>query len=262
MNLLEQRVAAFLDVLFTRVVLLELAGVLACLAAGWFAGLAISRWFDHKGNEPAPALTSSYLNRRVGRIIAPYVVALVLLMLLRLGVGAWRQDVVVVETAVRLLSAYIVVRIAVLVFESSLGENSWLRSWESRAAFVIWLGVAAKLLDWLDPIIDTLDNVGIVAGKNHITLWSIIKLLSILTLFMVAATWIGRWLERRLMKLQSVALSTRIGISKFASAVLVGLSILLGLNAAGVDLTALNVLTGAIGLGLGFGLQSIAANFV
>jgi small-conductance mechanosensitive channel len=45
-------------------------------------------------------------------------------------------------------------------------------------------------------------------------------------------------------------------------AVLVGLSVLVGLNAAGLDLTTLNVLTGAIGIGLGFGLQSIAANFV
>ena len=144
MNLLEQRVAAFLDVLFTRVVLLELAGVVVRLAGGGGAGAGLRRGVGPKknergppGNEPAPALTSSYLNRRVGRIIAPYVVALVLLMLLRLGVGAWRQDVVVVETAVRLLSAYIVVRIAVLVFESGLGENPWVRSWESRAELVV-----------------------------------------------------------------------------------------------------------------------------
>ena len=68
--------------------------------------------------------------------------------------------------------------------------------------------------------------------------------------------------ERRVKRLTNVAHSTRIGIAKFANAFLIGLSILMGLNAAGVDLTALTVLTGAIGLGLGFGLQSIAANFV
>jgi small-conductance mechanosensitive channel len=54
----------------------------------------------------------------------------------------------------------------------------------------------------------------------------------------------------------------RIGLAKFVQAFLVGLSILLGLNAAGLDLTTLTVLTGAIGIGLGFGLQSIASNFV
>src|SRR6202021_2940293 len=47
-----------------------------------------------------------------------------------------------------------------------------------------------------------------------------------------------------------------------AASCVAGLGALLGINAAGVDLTALTVLTGAVGLGLGFGLQSIASNFV
>jgi small-conductance mechanosensitive channel len=64
------------------------------------------------------------------------------------------------------------------------------------------------------------------------------------------------------LKLDGLAPNMRIGIAKFTQAFLVGLSVLVGLNAAGLDLTTLNVLTGAIGIGLGFGLQSIAANFV
>jgi small-conductance mechanosensitive channel len=64
------------------------------------------------------------------------------------------------------------------------------------------------------------------------------------------------------LKLDGLAPNMRIGIAKFLQAFLVGLSVLVGLNAAGLDLTTLNVLTGAIGIGLGFGLQSIAANFV
>jgi small-conductance mechanosensitive channel len=107
-----------------------------------------------------------------------------------------------------------------------------------------------------------MDSFGISAGKARITLWSVMKLLFTLTLFVLVAAWISRWIERRLKKLENLAPSTRIGIAKFSNASLIGLSVLLGLNAAGVDLTALTVLTGAIGLGLGFGLQSIAANFV
>jgi len=64
------------------------------------------------------------------------------------------------------------------------------------------------------------------------------------------------------MKLEGIAISTRIGISKFTTFALVTLGVLLGVNASGVDLTALTVLTGAIGIGLGFGLQTIASNFV
>jgi small-conductance mechanosensitive channel len=170
--------------------------------------------------------------------------------------------VTLLSAAGRLIAAYIVVRIGVLLFAASLGNKSWIQSWETRATMLIWLIIAAQYLGWLDPIIATLDSIGIAAGKSRITVWSVLKLLFILTLFMLVAAWVSRWVERRVKKMNGVALSTRIGIAKFANAFLIALSILLGLNAAGVDLTALTVLTGAIGLGLGFGLQAIAANFV
>jgi small-conductance mechanosensitive channel len=119
------------------------------------------------------------------------------------------------------------------------------------------LDVAIRLI-----AVYTLDSVGVAAGRSRITLWSVLKLLFTLSVFILVAAWISRWIDQRLKKLRNLAPSTRIGLAKFANAFLIGLSVLLGLNAAGVDLTALTVLTGAIGLGLGFGLQSIAANFV
>ena len=63
------------------------------------------------------------------------------------------------------------------------------------------------------------------------------------------------------MKMRGVA-THALGLAKFIQAFLIGLSLLVGLNAAGLDLTTLTVLTGAIGIGLGFGLQAIASNFV
>ena len=80
--------------------------------------------------------------------------------------------------------------------------------------------------------------------------------------FLVVTSLIARTIERRVMKLEGLAISTRIGISKFSTFLLVGLGVLLGINASGVDLTVLGLFTGAIGLGLGFGLQAIASNFV
>ena len=80
--------------------------------------------------------------------------------------------------------------------------------------------------------------------------------------FLVVTSLIARTIERRVMKLEGLAISTRIGISKFSTFFLVGLGVLLGINASGVDLTVLGLFTGAIGLGLGFGLQAIASNFV
>jgi len=84
----------------------------------------------------------------------------------------------------------------------------------------------------------------------------------VVTAFVVVASLIARAIERHVMQLGELAVSTRVGISKSSYFLLVGLGVLLGINAAGVDVTTLNVLTGAIGLGLGFGLQAVASNFV
>jgi small-conductance mechanosensitive channel len=256
------RLEAFFDILSTRNVLIEVGATALCLGVGGAAGMWLRRHYQRQRIDTPMALTWRYFFTQGSVVVMPVVVALLLVLLARSLLYAAQYDVTLLGAIARLLGAYIVVRIGVLLFTASLGNKSWIQNWESRVTLLIWLAIAAEYLGWLDPIINTLDNLGIAAGKTRISVWSVLKLLFILTLFMLVALWISRWVERRVKKLSNVALSTRIGISKFSNAVLIGLSILIGLNAAGVDLTALTVLTGAIGLGLGFGLQSIAANFV
>jgi small-conductance mechanosensitive channel len=255
------RVQALIDIISTRNVLLEIAALAVCVAVGGFAGLALRRRYRPPGDAP-PAMSVRYFAAQASVVVLPVLVAFVLALAAHGAFKAWNMDASLLDAALHLIGAYIVVRIGVLLFALSLGNKSWIQTWETRAALLIWLAIAAQYLGWLDPIIDALDSLGVVAGKTRISVWSVLKLLFILTLFVLAAAWISRQVERRVKRLTNVALSTRIGISKFANAFLIGLSILMGLNAAGVDLTALTVLTGAIGLGLGFGLQSIAANFV
>jgi small-conductance mechanosensitive channel len=256
-----QRLAAFFDILSTRNVLVEIGAVALCLLAGWFVGTALRERYRRRKIKEPTALTWSYFTTQGSVVATPVIVALGLVILARSLLAA-HLDVSVLDAAARLIGAYVVVRVIVLLFTASLGNKSWMQNWENRVALFIWLVIAADYLGWLDPIISNLDSIGVAAGKSRITLWSVLKLLFTLTLFVLVAAWISRWVERRLMKLSNLAPSTRIGIAKFTNAFLIAISILMGLNAAGVDLTALTVLTGAIGLGLGFGLQSIAANFV
>jgi small-conductance mechanosensitive channel len=255
-------IEAFFDILFTRTVVIEIAAVTACLWVGWFVGALLRDRYQRRGIMTPTALTLSYFATQGIVVVTPVVVALLLVILARGLLFGAHFDVTLMDAAMRLIGAYVAVRIGVFLFAASLGNKSWMQHWENRLTLLIWLAIAAEYLGWLDPIIATLDSVGVAAGKSRITVWSILKLLFTLTLFVLVAAWISRWVERRLKKLNNLAPSTRIGIAKFANAFLIGLSILMGLNAAGVDLTALTVLTGAIGLGLGFGLQSIAANFV
>src|SRR5450631_2492403 len=255
-----QRIAAFFDILSTRNVLIEIGAVALCLLAGWYVGGVLHERYRRR--RVPTALTWSYFSSQGSIVAIPAIVALGLVFIARASLRAAHYDPTLMDVAVHLIVIYVVVRVLVLLFTASLGNKSWMQHWENRATLFIWFAIAAEYLGWLDPIISTLDSIGVAAGKSRITLWSILKLLFTLTLFVLVAAWISRWFERRLKKLSNLAPSTRIGIAKFSNAFLIGLSILMGLNAAGVDLTALTVLTGAIGLGLGFGLQSIAANFV
>jgi small-conductance mechanosensitive channel len=262
MNEIWLRIQAFFEILSTPNVLIEVGIIVLCLIAGGLVGLQLARRYQSKRSSTPMALSWEYFATHGTVVIIPLVIALVLDLAAHSALLAAHFDVTLLGAAARLIASYIIVRIAVLLFAASLGNKSWIQHWETRVTLLIWLAIAAEYLGWLDPIVATLDNLGIVAGRTRITVWSVLKLLFILTLFMLVATWISRWVEQRVKRLSGVAMSTRIGIAKFANAFLVALSILMGLNAAGVDLTALTVLTGAIGLGLGFGLQSIAANFV
>ena len=257
-----QRIEAFFEILSTSNVLIEIGAVALCLGAGWLAGVLLRNHFRRTLIKAPTGLTWAYFASQGSLVATPVVIAFGLVILTRSVMHSAHFDVSLLDAATHLIGAYVVVRLVVLLSTASLGNKSWMQHWEIRATLFIWFVIAAQYLGWLDPIINTLDSIGMVSGKSRITLWSVLKLLFTLTLFVLVGAWISRWVERRLKRLSNLEPSTRIGISKFANAFLIGLSILMGLNAAGVDLTALTVLTGAIGLGLGFGLQSIAANFV
>src|SRR2546423_1503543 len=124
------------------------------------------------------------------------------------------------------------------------------------AVLALLLAGVIALLGWLDALEAALNRVSLLPGRTQLSLWGLLKGLVIVTAFLVVTSLIARAIERHVMRLDQLAVSTRVGVSKFAYFLLLGLGMLLGINAAGVDVTTLNVLTRAIGLGLGFGLQS------
>ena len=195
-------------------------------------------------------------------LIAPILAALALLVAAHFVVGALSLSTEVIDACARLLVALVLVRLGVYVLGVLLGPNSWVRTRESRITLILWCIVAVAALGWLDVIEVSLNRISLVPGRSQFSLWALLKGLVVVTAFVIVTSLIARAIERHVMRLDQLAVSTRVGVSKFTYFLLVGLGILLGINAAGVDVTTLNVLTGAIGLGLGFGLQSVASNFV
>jgi len=111
-------------------------------------------------------------------------------------------------------------------------------------------------------VLTTLDSVGFSLGKSRITALSVINFLLLVALLFTLAMWLSATIERRMQKSSYINASLRVGLSKFSKFFLIGLSFLIALDAVGIDLTALTVFGGALGVGLGFGLQRIASNFI
>ena len=238
--------------------LLQLVVIAGAVLLGWWAAIhARSRITV----SPDPENLSDRL-RELLFIGAPPTLTLVILAAADGLMHAMGQQAGMVDAAVQLAGLLLLIRVAIYVLRVSLGTRARLKGWGAAITGVIWIFLSLHLLGWGDEVIRVLDGIGMQAGKTRISVWSVMKLLVTVSVFVLLALWVSRWLERRVLKLDALAPTMRIGIAKFMQAFLVGISVLVGLNAAGLDLTTLNVLTGAIGIGLGFGLQSIAANFV
>jgi small-conductance mechanosensitive channel len=254
-----QAVSEVTERLLQPATLAQVAIVAVMVILGWWiAGLLRRQYLN---DDPAPDSMQGRV-RAGGSIIAPYALALLLVAMADGLMHAMGVPAGFVDVAVQLAGLLMLIRAGVYLLRLSLGSRARVKGWGTPITFVIWGFLALHLLGWGDTVVAALDGIGIQAGKTRISVWSVMKLLVTVSLFVVAAVWASRWLERRVLKLEGLAPNMRIGLAKFTQAFLIGLSVLVGLNAAGLDLTTLNVLTGAIGIGLGFGLQSIAANFV
>jgi small-conductance mechanosensitive channel len=197
-----------------------------------------------------------------GMVLAPSLLGVVLVLGVRVLFATFDLQTALIDIAMDLATVLVLVRFALHVLSVSLGPNSWIRAWELKLTFALWAIISFQVLGWFAGVERTLDGIDLLPGKATFTLWALLKSIVVIVGFLVATSLIARTIERRVMKLEGLAISTRIGITKFSTFILVGLGVLLGINASGVDLTVLGLFTGAIGLGLGFGLQAIASNFV
>lgn len=199
--------------------------------------------------------------RSVQRIIFP------LSMLLGVLVGrailrALQPEVLLLNLAVPLLTSLALVRLAVYVLRQALSPGPAVKAWEHLISTTIWLLVVLHLLGLLPEVVKALDAFGYTFGSIRISLFTVLQFSVAVGFLMVLATWLSRAIEQGLSRAVYLSAGARIGLSKTIKFVLYTLAALLALNAAGIKLGALAVFGGALGVGLGFGLQRIASNFI
>ena len=133
---------------------------------------------------------------------------------------------------------------------------------ERVAGWIVWSVMVLFLMNRLTPISEAAYAIAIPVGANRISLLDAARVVLVLLSFMIGASYLGVVIERRLLVLTQLPIGMRVGTAKVTRVVLVVMAVLVALNSVGLDLTALTVLGGAVGVGLGFGLQRIASNFV
>jgi small-conductance mechanosensitive channel len=242
-------------------ILAQVIVIVVAAVTGFMLAHSARRW--HQGRKPVADAEDWQVHALDGAVaVAPMILVVVLLLLARGAFSMLSMRTHAIDTVVQLATALVLVRIAVYLLGVLVGPQSWFRRWENRITWGLAVTIGFELVGWFTPTQRLLDSINLLPGKKTFTLWELLKGLVAVVGFVIVSSLVARTIERRVMRLHALALSTRIGISKFVYFLLVSIGILIGINTVGIDLTALGVLTGAIGLGLGFGLQAIASNFV
>lgn len=155
------------------------------------------------------------------------------------------------------------IRLGVKVLQVAFGEAPFVRVLERTISWLAWLAVVLWVTGVLPLILNELDQINWKVGGSVLSVRTLLEGALTAGLVLIVTLWISAALEARLLKSATGSdLSLRKVISNTVRALLMFVGVLLALSSAGIDLTALSVLGGAVGVGIGFGLQKLAANYV
>lgn len=166
------------------------------------------------------------------------------------------------DLAVPLTLALAAVRTLVYLLRVAAGPGSGTRGMELFFSIALWLVCALYLLGWHPVVAGVLDGVGVSLGEVRISLLGVVKFFMLSGLLVLTALALSRLAEGRLAAGQTFDSGVRMGVVKFIRYGLVGFAVLAALSAAGFDLTTLTVVGGALGVGIGFGLQKVTSNLI
>ena len=147
----------------------------------------------------------------------------------------------------------------VIAFTTRLIANPMLRSIVRYGA---WIWITLNILGLTDEFEALLDSMAIHLGEMRISVWLILQALIIIGVLFIAARFLSKGVAGRIQSNEDISPSMQVLAVKVMQIVLFGSAFFIGLRAIGIDLTGLAVLSGAIGVGLGFGLQKVVSNLV
>jgi len=256
----------FYEYLFGDLAPLELARQFIVILLCVLAGLGLSRWvrklFTLSGSE------DSVVNIGVKsfvRVLSPLLI-LILLVLARLVLIRLKLPVTLWQVMLPLMISQVAMRFVFYVlrriFIKDATAGAFLQLFEKVFAALVWICVLLYITGLWPELVDYLDETMLPLGRHKTSLLTILQATASVLVTLIIAMWAGAMLEDRLMKLNTMHSSLRTVMARLVRAILILVAILVSLSLVGIDLTVLSVFGGALGVGLGLGLQKIASSYV
>lgn len=239
----------------TPVVLWQLSIIIAAVVTAWMINGVLRQYVMRHAPEHWK-LTIGGINRALFPLTS-----LVFVFSSQMILLGW-QHTSLLQLAGRLLLAMAAIRLIVYFMRYVFPSGGWLKALESVIAWSIWGALALHLTGVLPQLMQGLEGMRFNIGKNQLNLLLVLQALLTVIVTIFIALWLSRLLENRLMRTEHVNVNLRVILTKLIRIVLLFIATLIALSAVGLDITLLSVFGGALGVGLGFGLQRIASNYV
>lgn len=169
---------------------------------------------------------------------------------------------VVFQLAVPILASLVIIRSTVRVLHVAFPSSRLVRALERSVSWLVWIGLVLWLTGLLPLVLKEMETLQWRIAGAEVSLRSLVEGALSAVVVMVLVLWLSASIEARLLAADTVNLSVRKMAANATRALLLLVGLLVALSAAGIPLGALSVLGGAVGVGIGLGLQKLAANYV
>ncbi|KIO50139.1 mechanosensitive ion channel family protein [Nitrosospira sp. NpAV] len=238
-------------------VLWQLAVLLASLGLAWLLQKQLRQRISPEGSA---GRTLNISMNSLSRLLFP-LLALALVIVGREALGHW-YSTHLLNIVIPLLFALALIRAAVYILRRVFSSQDWLRPWERFIGWVVWIGLVLHITGLLPEILTFFDDISFHIGKQRLSVLMIVQGILAFTISMLLALWLASSFEARIMQAAALNINQRVILSKVTRTLLILLGVLVALPMVGVDITVLSVFGGALGVGLGLGLQKIASNYI
>lgn len=256
MQVPSDHLSAALAALMRPSVWLEAGVAIACLWLAWLLVLTIRRRLQMREGRASVW----FGERDIDGVLFP-VLALGVTLLAR-SLLQLLQPIALLDLAVPILGSLVAIRVAVRVLRVAFPGSRAMRVLERTLSWMVWGALVLWLTGLLPLMLFELESITWKMGGVNVTLRSLIEGAISAAVVLVVALWVSAAIEARLIAGATDNLSVRKIAANATRALLLLVGLLLALSAAGIPLGALSVMGGAIGVGLGFGLQKLASNYV